>query len=323
MLSPSVYLFFNYPDVREGNENAWNRAGDYLAYLLFQIEVTQAWNAEGKPVVPFEWLLYHGNSEPGSPSIRPHQAHALAIFPFLSGADGVWLWDSINIGMTPDVDPNRFAIYEHYFYGVSRLAEHDAMLEDDAVVLAPEPARDSMVANSPVWRGVINDGKILVAAHNPYAQHEHGEVTSFDVDYGGHPIATIWVDGLNTFLGVFDLPFDCDAGNDTVWLPPSEVPDLSFGPDTETLTWDEPQFPGGTPASLRYDTIRSDNPADWSDTAACVESDDDDRTADDPDRPVAGQAWYYLVRAVNDCPDDDGNAGSDSTGVPRNVRSCP
>ena len=115
--------------------------------------------------------------------------------------------------------------------------------------------------------------------------------------------------------------FDCDDAQTAVWATPAEVPDLEFTVSDDILSWSEPATPGGT--SLRYDTLRSGVPGNFS-TAICVESDDgSDRTATDVANPPSGSSYYYLIRAENDCPSGQGSLGQRSDGSERVGRSCP
>ena len=66
--------------------------------------------------------------------------------------------------------------------------------------------------------------------------------------------------------------------------------------------------------------LRSGDPSDF-DTATCLESDDNDLVVVDEDLPTAGQAFYYLVRAVNTC--GEGSLGYGSDGAERTGANCP
>jgi len=115
---------------------------------------------------------------------------------------------------------------------------------------------------------------------------------------------------------------DCDDADDGIWRTPGEVPVLTFG-NALTLNWTEPFEPGGTQASLRYDTLRSTDPADFISAASCVESDDgSDRSATDTQAPDPGQLFYYLVRAQNGCPAGSGSLGTGSVPTERNGADC-
>jgi len=115
---------------------------------------------------------------------------------------------------------------------------------------------------------------------------------------------------------------DCDDGDDRIWRTPGEVPLLTFD-DAQTLSWTEPLDPGGATSSLRYDTLRSADPADFVSAATCVESNDGaDRTATDTQRPDPGQVFYYLIRAENDCPSGSGSLGTGSQVTGRAGAEC-
>src|SRR5690606_39089601 len=154
VLTPSPYYYYNF-DNPLGKE--------YLSYLLFQIEVNKAWS--NKPVVPFVWLRYHDAYNAEATWIEPFMAEATAIFPFFSGASGLWLWD--NPGL--EQENRNFATYEHFIYGLYRLSQFRHFFEGNYQLIIPQPARDLMEQVKPVWRGVVKDREILIAAHNPFA----------------------------------------------------------------------------------------------------------------------------------------------------------
>jgi len=77
---------------------------------------------------------------------------------------------------------------------------------------------------------------------------------------------------------------------------------------------------------VRYDVLRTSNPADFVNGTVCIESDDaSDTTALDADVPPPGGFFYYLVRAENACPAalGEGPLGFRSNGQPIQGRSCP
>lgn len=165
-LSPSAYYYYDYPNPL---------AKDYLAYLLFQVEANRAWSS--KPVVPWVWLRYH-NSTPYYPKfIQPFMAEATAIFPFFSGAAGLWLWDESSEQTRTDV----YAAYEHFTHGLYRLSRFADMFQGPHELVIETPARDLMDKQLPVWRGVVKGNQILIAAQNPYA--DDGQKTSLTVRY--------------------------------------------------------------------------------------------------------------------------------------------
>jgi hypothetical protein len=122
--------------------------------------------------------------------------------------------------------------------------------------------------------------------------------------------------------GLSECQADCDDVQPAAWSTPGEVPGLIFGSGS-TLSWSVPSFAGGT--VLRYDLLRAAG-ADFVSAAVCVESDDSsDTIAVDGEVPAPGTSFFYLVRAENLCPGDQGQGmlGSASSGTPITGRSCP
>jgi len=117
---------------------------------------------------------------------------------------------------------------------------------------------------------------------------------------------------------------DCDDGNGEVWSIPGEAIGLTFLANKIGLTWSPPQIPGGTTASLRYDSVRSSDPATFTTAAVCTESNDGPNTTSvDAEAPAAGSAFYYLVRARNACAGGIGTLGHRSSGTETAGRVCP
>ena len=113
---------------------------------------------------------------------------------------------------------------------------------------------------------------------------------------------------------------DCDDENGDVWQSPGEARSLAFEGVT-TLAWTAPDEAGGLTSSLFYDVLRATAPTTFN-GAICIESNDgSDTIAEDPQAPQPGDAWYYLVRADNECP-GDGPLGRMSSGAARHGRSC-
>ena len=187
-LSPSAYYYYDYPN---------QLANDYLAYLLFQVEANRAWS--NKPVVPWVWLRYHNSSRYYPNFIQPFMAEATAIFPFFSGAAGLWLWDEPNSGQgRTDV----FAAYEHFTHGLYRLSRFADMFQGQYELVIETPARDLMDKQLPVWRGVAKSNQILIAAQNPYAGE--GQKTNLTVRYKTWQQA-IELTGREVYLCRFDM----------------------------------------------------------------------------------------------------------------------
>jgi len=160
-VSPSAYYYYDYPSAL---------APDYLAYMLFQIEANRAWT--DKPVMPFVWMRFHDCCGNYPNFIKPEMAEATAIFPFFSGAKGLWLWDvpGFDNPKSTIYRPNDvYTPYESFIHGLYRLSRFSDMFVGDYQLVIPKPARDLMDAREPVWRGVVKGQNILVAAQNPYA----------------------------------------------------------------------------------------------------------------------------------------------------------
>ena len=187
-LSPSAYYYYDYPSPL---------AEDYLAYVLFQVEVQRAWS--NKPVVPWIWLRYHDSSNDYPKFVQPFMAEATAIFPFFSGAAGLWLWDNLGLAQTRQ---DVHAAYEHFTHGLYRLSRFADQFQGQYELVIETPARDLMDRQQPVWRGVAKGNTILIAAQNPYAAD--GAKTSLTVRYKTWQ-QTIELTGREVYLCRFDM----------------------------------------------------------------------------------------------------------------------
>ena len=191
-LTPSPYYYYGY-------DNPIGK--DYLSYLLFNIESNRAWS--DKPIIPFVWMRIHDSYDRNTPFIAPFVAEATAIFPFFSGAKGLWLWE--NPG-DPGSRQENYAPYEHFIYGLYRLSKFKDMFEGNYELVIAQSARDHMELQNPIWRGVVKGSNILIAAQNPYAA-DNAETDVFV--YHQKWSRTIKLKGKEIFLCKFDL-------NDTV-----------------------------------------------------------------------------------------------------------
>ena len=72
---------------------------------------------------------------------------------------------------------------------------------------------------------------------------------------------------------------------------------------------------------LWYDTVRSNDPADFVSAAECIDPNGTDTESPDGDPLPPGTFASYLLRAENDCGECP--TGPDPTGLPRAVISCP
>ena len=188
ILMPSAYYYFDYPSPF---------AGEYLSYLLFQIEVNKAWS--DKPVYPFVWMKYSANPALRNTFVRPWMAEATAIFPFFSGAEGLWMWEDPT---TFGFDLN-YSAYEYFKKGLYRLSAFKTFFEGNHELVIDESAHELHRKRSPVWRGVVKEDNILIAAHNPFARNEADE-TIVNVRYGNWS-RLISLKGYEVFLCAFDM----------------------------------------------------------------------------------------------------------------------
>jgi hypothetical protein len=116
---------------------------------------------------------------------------------------------------------------------------------------------------------------------------------------------------------------DCDDADPQIWNLPGEAEDLVLNPDVAAtrLDWLEPAVPGA--AAVRYDALRSALSQGFT-TATCLPmADPFAPTAEDAETPGSKGVYYYLIRAVNDCPEGDGSVGSGSDDEPRSATDCP
>ncbi len=184
-LLPSAYYIYDYPNPYAGN---------YLAYLLFQVEANRAWSP--KDIVPIVWLRYTSNNI--NKPIQPWMAEATAIFPFFSGAKGLWLWESPgNTGTNENL-----ANYEHFTQGLYRLSQFKDFF-NGGLLHIPKSARDHFADQDPIWRGVVKGNQILIAAHNPYAAENAS--TPMMLRYGNWQ-QDITLKGREILLCTFSLP---------------------------------------------------------------------------------------------------------------------
>jgi calcineurin-like phosphoesterase family protein len=197
-MTPSAYFYYDYPHPF---------AGEYLSYLLFQIEANRAWTNKDQMV--FVWGKYSFNKEFVLRNIKPWMAESMAIFPFFAGAKGLWLWED------PTITENDMSNYEYFTKGLYRLSKFKNMFEGDYKLIETISAREYNQTKKPIWRGVQKDNKLLIAAHNPNAKSDTEEVKVF-VSYGNFN-REITLKGYEIFLCQFDLS-----------LPTAIEPNINF-----------------------------------------------------------------------------------------------
>lgn len=189
-IGPSAYYYpYDYPSPL---------ASDYLSYLLFQVEANRAWSS--KPIIPYVWMRFRDDNGNAPNFIQPFMAEATAIFPFFSGAKGLYLWDNIGLATTRQ---DTYTAYEQFVGGLYRLSRFADMFQGNYEVVIETPARDLLDQRQPVWRGVVKDSKILIAAHNPYAQTD-AQPTVLTVRYKSWQ-TNITLTGHQVYLCQFDL----------------------------------------------------------------------------------------------------------------------
>ncbi|MCU0468254.1 MAG: T9SS type A sorting domain-containing protein [Arcicella sp.] len=190
-LAPSAYFCYEYSNLKEYAN---------VAYQLFQVEANVA--RSNKDVMLFEWLTYNKcqvNSQYGfNVTIQKHLIEAQAIFPFFSGAKGVWLWEG---PFTPET--LNYSSYETYINSLYRLSQFKDFFTGNYRLVMPKTAYQHFQDRDPVWRGVVKGNEILVAAINEFANDN--ETTDLTVNYGGWS-QKISLKGKETFLCKFSLP---------------------------------------------------------------------------------------------------------------------
>lgn len=203
-ISPSPYYYSNYHWFgNPANEN------NYLAYMMFTNEVNDAWT--NKEIIDFIWLRYQDTSEI---FIEPYMAEASAIFPFFSGANGIWLYDESGYNQPSVAVNTNYSVWEYFIKGLYRLSQYNAMFQGTYQVHIPLPAHTILSNHQPIWRGIVNGNNILIAAQNPYATNDTAITTIVPVQYGSWS-DTIVLHGRETFLGLFNMSIT-NINNDIV-----------------------------------------------------------------------------------------------------------
>jgi len=185
-ITPSAYYFFP--------------SGKNLAYLLFQIEANKAHS--NKDLILFVTPRFVGKKAYGIP-ISENLAEATAIFPFFSGAQGLWLWEK-STDRLKTTDTEVLPAYKGFFRGLSRLSEYSDFFTGKYQMHIPISAHAAFSEKIPLWRGVVKGNKILIAAQNPYAKP--GETTKITVEFGKWR-KEIVLQGEDIFLEQFKLEY--------------------------------------------------------------------------------------------------------------------
>ena len=185
-MTPSAYFYYDYPHPF---------ASEYLSYLLFQIEANRAWT--DKDLMVFVWGKYSYNKDYILKNIKPWMAESMAIFPFFAGAKGIWLWDD------PTQTEKDMSNYEYFTKGLYRLSKFKSMFEGDYKIIETVSAREYNESKKPIWRGILKDQKLLIAAHNPNAKSESEEVT-IEIKYQNFN-KLVTLKGFEVFLCQYDF----------------------------------------------------------------------------------------------------------------------
>lgn len=189
--------FYEILDFQSSSSYYFYKDGRNLAYCLFQIESNKALNE--KPLYQFIWMRHTGKLYFGEP-IKSSLAEATAIFPFFSGANGLWLWEKSTY--KDDYTQEAINSYEAFIRGLERLSVFKDYFEDDFKLFIPKSARDHFVDRDPVWRGAIKNNKILIAAQNPYGKDT--EQIQINISYKNW-FQTITLTGAEVYLKEFKL----------------------------------------------------------------------------------------------------------------------
>jgi len=113
---------------------------------------------------------------------------------------------------------------------------------------------------------------------------------------------------------------DCAPSNAGAFAVPGAVPDLR-ALDAQTFAWTSAE--AGAGAATVHDVVRGDAlalPVGGA-SEVCLAPGTPAATAVDPDEPLVGEAFYYLVRGRNAC--GEGSWGTDGAGTPRETAVCP
>ncbi|MBP6411099.1 MAG: hypothetical protein KA313_08380 [Pseudarcicella sp.] len=172
-----------------------------IAYSMFQVEVNLS--VKKDDLMVFEWLKFN-KCQPNS-LIKSHEyipnylAEAQAIFPFFSGAKGIWLWDD----PTPFSPSQNLSSYEYFVNGLYKLSEHKDFFTGNYSLIKNISAYEYFKNPQAIWRGVVKNNQILIAAINEFT--EDNQTSTLNISHGDWS-KTITLKGKNVFLEKFDMP---------------------------------------------------------------------------------------------------------------------
>jgi len=187
----SSYFFYN-PEFYNPKT-----ANQYLGYLLFQLEANQAWTE--KPVYLYYTFKYQASEGRGT-LINKEMVKNSVIFAFLSGADGIVLYDDSRKATS---DSDYHLLLRTFIESISELQKYsDYFIDKNVFFYKPDNARDLFTERKYIVRGIEKNNKLLLAATNPFAKNN--EVTRIPIYYKGKFI-DIRLKGKELFLEEFIL----------------------------------------------------------------------------------------------------------------------
>jgi hypothetical protein len=144
------------------------------------------------------------------------------------------------------------------------------------------------------------------------------DVDCGDTDCCGDPFCSVDSDG-DSYFGCLD----CDDAVGEVWSRPTDTSQLLMTKDgngDSVLNWGPPGDLGGD--SVTYEVLRTAEPTHFSGASCLIPVNPAGTTMTDTD--PAEPMYAYLVRAVNDCPGEEGKGsiGAASSGELRKGPSC-
>ena len=243
--NPAPYYFKN----PESTNPWQGVGGDaYVTYQLMQIEAQRITNGSDL-IIPCLWNKYESFEGFYKEPITPYMAEAQVIFPLMAGADGLWFWGENYADFTDCSAPFIGAMgmtsycsslaprfrnatgytdaslstengpshpvqtedpYEHMVNAMWRLSQYNHIWTDGGGAYELVKPSDAFTTyRQPVWRGVRNGCKILIAAHNPACPvSTPSAVTTITVSFTGSGYSwsqAINLTGREVYLCEFDM----------------------------------------------------------------------------------------------------------------------
>jgi len=173
-------------------------AGQYLAYMLFQIEVNKAYTK--KSLLVYQTFRYQGEKERNK-LIDETMVRNSVVFALISGADGIILHDDFKNDTITIKYSKLFSAFTGALANLNRFQTY-FLNDKNTTYFKPTNARDLFVERRPIVRGIENKDKLLLAATNPFAHP--GEETNINLLYKGNDIK-IKLTGQQLYLGEIKL----------------------------------------------------------------------------------------------------------------------